>query len=84
MPPHITTHRQQKRLVPDTASPSWAISCILLVPGQTAELVVWQRDQYGNKVTERAGPGVFLAHATGPGAMQSDVMPQDPGKVIIK
>lgn len=55
-----------------------------LVPGQPAELVIWQHDQYGNKVTARAEPGLFLACATGPGAMQSDVIPQDSGKVIIK
>ena len=51
--------------------------------GQAAEFVIWQYDQYGNKVTDRAEPGLFLAHATGPGTMQTDITAQDTGKVTI-
>lgn len=51
--------------------------------GQAAEFIIWQYDQYGNKVTERAEPGLFLAHATGPGAMQTDITAQDTGTVTI-
>ena len=52
--------------------------------GEAGEMVIWPYDEYGNRVTRRPNPGAFLAQTQGPGAMQSDVILHDSGKILIR
>ncbi|KAL0032084.1 hypothetical protein WJX77_004214 [Trebouxia sp. C0004] len=55
-----------------------------LVAGCRGEVTIWQYDQYGNQVTRRAAHGQFIANAQGPGAMKTQLVLGDAGKVMLQ
>ena len=52
--------------------------------GHQGEVVIWQHDQFGNQVTRRAAHGQFVANAQGPGAMETQLVLGDAGKVTLQ
>lgn len=52
--------------------------------GHQGEVTIWQHDQFGNQVTRRAAHGQFIANAQGPGAMATQLVLSDAGKVTLQ
>jgi len=52
--------------------------------GHRGKITIWQHDQFGNQVTRRAAHGQFIANAQGPGAMETQLVLGDAGKVTLQ